>query len=286
MTLLVTYELLTLSDGRELEFATNDVIGDAAAIFHQGTCTDLCGWSSWLEELARTGVRAAAFNRSGYGRSSPIAARRTVDVCGDVSQLATHLNLTSFVSVGWSGGGSHALATALDRRCRGVVTVAGIAPYGLDNFDFYEGMKAGDVAEYHAALRDISELIEMVSSGGLGSEWCEPDRVAMTTKAMDELRAAMERTSSFGWRCLEDDYSSYLSAWGFDVEDITVPVVIFQGGLDSNVPPGHARWLTSHIPGAELRFYPDEGHISLVLSRRDDILATVGALLLEGAEFA
>lgn len=40
-----------------------------------------------------------------------------------------------------------------------------------------------------------------------------------------------------------------------------MPVVIFQGGLDGNVPPGHARWLAQHIPGAELRFDPDDGHV-------------------------
>jgi pimeloyl-ACP methyl ester carboxylesterase len=280
----VAYELLRLSDGRDVEFATNDVASAAAVIFHQGTCADLCAWTSWLDELAAAGVRAVAFNRSGYGRSSPADARRTVDVWGDVAQLASHLGLTSFVSVGWSGGGSHALATSLDPRCRGVVTLAGIAPYDVEDLDFYKGMKTGDVAEYHAALRDISEVIEIVSAGGLGDQWCEPDRVAMTTAAMGEVRASMERTSSFGWRCLEDDYNSYLSPWGFDVEDIAVPVVVFQGGLDGNVPPGHARWLVDHIPGAELRFTPDDGHISLVFSHRDDILATARGLLFSGAE--
>ncbi len=108
------YRILTLRDGRDLEYATNGVDHRAAIIMHQGTLADLSVWGSWLEEFARLGVAAVAFNRSGYGRSSAKAGRVTVDVAHDVTELADHLGLTSFVSVGWSGGGSHALATAVD----------------------------------------------------------------------------------------------------------------------------------------------------------------------------
>jgi len=279
----MNYQLLTLRDGRELEFADNAVASRRAVIFHQGTTCDLAVWGSWLEEMAGRGYRAVAFNRTGYGRSSAKAQRRTIDVGHDVAELADQLGLDAFVSVGWSGGGSHALATSIDPRCRGVVTLAGIAPFGQDDLDFYDGLKADDVAEYHAALRDIDELIALMQVPGHGSYWCEPDRVAMSTPAMDEVTAAIERCLSFGYGCLVDDYSAYLSPWGFEVEAITVPVVLFQGDADENVPLGHARWLATHIATSQLREYPGEGHMSLVFNHRDDIVATI-VDLLEGAE--
>ena len=276
------YRILRLRDGRDLEYATNGVAADAAIIMHQGTLTDLSVWGSWLEEFARLGFAAVAFNRSGYGRSSAKAGRVTVDVAHDVAELADHLGLRSFVSVGWSGGGSHALATAVDSRCRGVVTLAGIAPFAQEDLDFFDGLKADDVAEYRAALRDINELLAMMADPAHGNEWCEPDRWAMSTPAMREFEAAVARTRTFGWDCLVDDYSSYLSPWGFDVDEVDVPVVIFQGDLDENVPLGHARWLARHLLNARLRVYPGEGHLSLVFRHRDDIVAATRELLEDG----
>lgn len=273
------YRLLTLSDGRDLEYATNALPSSCAVVFHQGTLCDLSEWTSWLHQFERLGVRALAFNRSGYGRSSGKDGRVTLDVGHDVAQLADHLGLRAFVSVGWSGGGSHALATSIDSRCTGVVTLAGIAPFARDDLDFYEGMKNADIDEYDAALRDIDELVSLIDDPEHGNEWCEPDRIAMASPAMDEVNGAIERALSFGRRCLVDDYSSYLSAWGFDVEEITVPVVIFQGDADENVPVAHAKWLTRHIKGSQLRLYPGEGHMSLVFSHRDDIVATIEQLL-------
>ena len=164
-----------------------------------------------------------------------------MDIGRDVGELAEHLGLSRFVSAGWSGGGSHALATALDPRCDGVVTLAGIAPFAQNDLDFYAGMKADDVAEYHAALRNIDELLAMSADPEHANAWCEPDTLAMATPAMGEVTASMARTEGLGWGCLVDDDSLYLSPWGFDVADIAVPVVIFQGDRDENVPLDHAR---------------------------------------------
>lgn len=275
---------MDLKDGRVLEFATNDAPGAVAVVLHQGTLTDLGVWGSWLEDFAHRSVRAVAFNRSGYGRSSPREDRVTVDVGHDVAELADHLGLRGFVSVGWSGGGSHALATSIDSRCRGVVTLAGIAPFAQDDLDFFAGLKADDVAEYRAALRDIEELLAMMRDPAHGNEWCEPDRAVMRTPAMKEFNAAVARTTSGGLRCLVDDYHAYLSPWGFDVDAVDVPVVIFQGDLDENVPLGHARWLAKHLANSRLLVYPGEGHLSLVFNHRDDIVAVTLALLGRDAE--
>jgi pimeloyl-ACP methyl ester carboxylesterase len=275
----VHYQRLGLVDGRELEYATNDVASSRAVVFHQGTLCDLAVWGSWLAQLADRGVAAVAFNRTGYGHSSPHRGRRTIDVAPDVGELVEHLGIDSFVSVGWSGGGSHALATGTLDRCVGVVTLAGIAPFGVDDLDFYDGLKEADVAEYHAALRDVEELIAMIADPEHGHEWCEPDARAIASPAMLEVTEATRRTVSFGYGCLVDDYGAYLSPWGFDVESLDVPVVIFQGDQDENVPLGHAQWLARHLRHGELRRYPGEGHLSLVFSHRDDIVAATLALL-------
>lgn len=272
-------EILTLADGRALEYASNDVRSDSALIFHQGTLEDLVGWNSWLVDLAAAGVRAVSFNRSGYGRSSGMDNRAVIDTGHDVAELADHLGLRNFVSVGLSGGGPPALATGLDTRCSGVVTLGGLAPFGQPDLDFYAGMKQGDVDEYVAALRDINELLELLGPNGPDTYWCPPDRDALAMPEAEELQSAIEKTRETGLRCLVDDYSSYLSPWGFDVDQIQVPVILFQGELDGNVPLGHGQWLAKRIPHSQLVVKPDEGHISIVFRCRPEILDAATSLL-------
>ncbi len=272
-------ELLTLDDGRTLEYLSNGVRADSAIIFHQGTLTDLIVWNGWLRDLADRGVRAVSFNRSGYGRSSGLENRLVIDTGHDVAELVDHLSLTKFVSVGASGGGPPALATGLDQRCSGVVTIGGLAPFGPSDLDFYGGMKAGDVLEYEAALRDINELLEMLGPNGPETIWCQPDMEALASPKADESKAAIAKTHEHGLRGIVDDYSSYLSPWGFRVEDIGVPVVLFQGTLDGNVPPGHGRWLVRKIRNAQLIEKANEGHISIGFRYRMEILDTAVRLL-------
>ncbi len=273
-------DLLTLTDGRTVEYLSNGVEGNSAIIFHQGTLADLIVWNSWLRDLADRGVRAVSFNRSGYGRSSGLDNRVVIDTGRDVAQILDQLSLTNIVSIGWSGGGPPALATGLDERCSGVVTLGGLAPFDQPDLDFYAGMKSGDILEYAAARRDINELLEMLGPNGPETIWCRPDEEALASPEAHELIAANARTYETGLRCIVDDYSSYLSPWGFEVEEIGVPVVLFQGALDGNVPLGHGQWLARKIRNARLVEKADEGHISIVFRYRQEILDTAVNLLV------
>jgi pimeloyl-ACP methyl ester carboxylesterase len=51
-----------------------------------------------------------------------------------------------------------------------------------------------------------------------------------------------------------------------------VPVHLWQGDADQNVPPSHARFMVKRIPGATLHEYPGEGHFSLYHGRVQEIL--------------
>ena len=60
---------------------------------------------------------------------------------------------------------------------------------------------------------------------------------------------------------------------GFALEDIKVPVHLYQSGQDRNVPPAMADYMAARLPQAKLRHYPDEGHLSIVVNRFGDCLA-------------
>ena len=65
---------------------------------------------------------------------------------------------------------------------------------------------------------------------------------------------------------LIDDDLAYVSPWGFAPAEVAVPVLLLHGGRDRIVPSSHGEWLAAHLPSAELRLSPDDGHISILTS--------------------
>jgi pimeloyl-ACP methyl ester carboxylesterase len=70
------------------------------------------------------------------------------------------------------------------------------------------------------------------------------------------------------------DNAILVRPWGFRLEDVRVPVHVWQGGADKNVPASHGRYQAGAIPGATLHYYPDEGHL-LVIERIGEIMDTI-----------
>ena len=263
-----------LSDGRSMEFMRNGVESDSAIILHAGTSQDITGWKVWLEYFAGNGVLSIAFGRSGYVGSTPKPGRITIDIAHDVAELADFLGVKRMVNVGLSGGGQHAIATGLDPRSVGVVTSGSLAPFEEMGEDFYLGMQQADIDEYADALRDIKDLVKRFQ-GGLATdpsaqftpkEVSANDKRAQQSPSWKILFDSCDLTMKSGWDWVADDYSSYLRPWGFDPREIRVPVILWQGGLDKNVPPQHGQWLAKHIPNSKLKLIEDESHVGLYIN--------------------
>jgi pimeloyl-ACP methyl ester carboxylesterase len=71
--------------------------------------------------------------------------------------------------------------------------------------------------------------------------------------------------------------TSRSSRTGDSLDDIGVPVTVWQGDQDAMVPFGHGQWLASHLGGAQARLLPGEGHLSLVADRFGAICAELAA---------
>jgi pimeloyl-ACP methyl ester carboxylesterase len=72
------------------------------------------------------------------------------------------------------------------------------------------------------------------------------------------------RTGVDGW---VDDDLAFLRPFGFAVESIAVPTLVFHGRQDLFVPVSHGEWLARRIPGAEVRISVDDGHLTLATRR-------------------
>jgi pimeloyl-ACP methyl ester carboxylesterase len=77
------------------------------------------------------------------------------------------------------------------------------------------------------------------------------------------------RDSADGWI---DDVLAFCAPWGFNLADITVPVLLWHGENDVFAPVAHARWLADQIPHAILSIRPGAAHLA-ALEVMPDVLS-------------
>ena len=287
-----------LADGRRLEVLAAGPAGGLPLVLHNGTPVGPVAYTPMADAAAERGLRLVICARPGYGDSTPRPGRRVADVTDDVAAVLDELGAPQFVTVGWSGGGPHALACAarLPGRCLAAATMAGVAPFTAEGLDWLAGMGTENVMEFGAAVTGEEQLTDylMVEAAdlatitgpevadGLGDLVSEADRAAATGGFADYLAASFRasvRTGIAGWR---DDDLAFTSDWGFTMAEVEAgaPVAIWQGDQDMMVPGAHGTCLAAHVPGAEAHLLPGEGHLTLGITSFDAILD--GLLALAG----
>jgi pimeloyl-ACP methyl ester carboxylesterase len=283
----VVVESVRTPDGRTLEVK---VAGprDGLALIGIGGTPDAGGLRrETLEEGDRRGLRQVSYARPGYAGSDRHEGRSVADCAADVEVVADALGIERFHTVGWSGGGPHTLACAalLPDRVIGAATIAGAAPHDQD-LDWTDGMGDENIEEMGLAVRgadalapflehEAEEIRESTSEdllAILGDLVSPPDRAALTGEYAAESHSSLLEAVSTGiWGWLDDDLA-FVRSWGFSLDEIRVPVSIWQGREDRFVPPAHGEWLAAHVPGARPHLVAGEGHISLSRNRYGEVL--------------
>jgi len=273
--------------GRDLEVLVDGPEGGTVLLFHSGTPSAAVRNPLITNPAAKRGLRVVCYSRPGYASSTPSPGRSVADAAEDVEAILDALAAERFLTLGWSGGGPHALACAalLSERCLAAAIIAGVAPYGAAGLDWLAGMGQDNVDEFGAALEGevaVSEFLEKAAAelaqvtgpvladalGGLASG---VDKAALTGELADVLAESFRRSVSTGIAGWRDDDLAFTRPWGFELKSMRVPVAIWQGARDLMVPFDHGRWLAANVAGAQSRLLDDEGHISL-LNHIDRIL--------------
>lgn len=284
-------QTVTTADGRTLEvFASGDP--DALAlVFHVGTPAAGAPFPLLTQAAAEAGLRPIIYSRPGYGRSTRLPGRRAASSAEDTRAVLDALGADEFITIGWSGGGPHALACGalLPNRCLAVATLGGVAPHA-DGFDWSAGMGRANLeafalvveggADYERLLEQSAATLRNIRGDQLAEQFASllsaPDRHALEGPiaefiALGYRRAFMQGTG--GW--YDDEATMLRLGWGFNLAEVTVPVSVWQGRHDLMTPPAHAQWLSEHLPDAQLHVLENEGHVSLVANRLNRILDSV-----------
>lgn len=288
----MAHECVTLRDGRQLEIMTSGDPSGRTVVFHHGTP----GWAGLGPHMAEAFGNniVVSYSRAGYGSSARHAGRTVSSVVDDVRQVLDHLGRQEYISVGWSGGGPHALAcAALDApRCQAAISLAGVVPMDVD-FDWTAGMAPENIEEFAVAreggpryeehMQQAADTFANVTADTIfdafGELLPQVDRDAINNGMgreafADDCRHAFEN----GYWGFYDDDRAFFAEWGFDPRNITVPVAIWFGDADTMVPATHGEWLAKNVPGATRHFHAGDGHCSIVENHKPDLATQVATL--------
>jgi pimeloyl-ACP methyl ester carboxylesterase len=243
------------------------------------------------EITAAAGVRLIVLERPGFGLSDPLPSQGLLEWPDDVAALAEGLGLERFALVGGSQAGPYAAACAfrLPKRLTAVALVSALAPFEAPGV--MEGM-AAPLRMLPALARRAPGLLRWMNRMAAGMARRNPEGfIQRTFGSLPEadqailrqhpgLRAAMAADAREIFRQGGDGVTQNIRAvcgpWGFRLEDIRVPVVVWQGEADPNVPPAMGRYLARTIPNARAHFVPGAGHF-LGFSHWGEILVSLHA---------
>jgi len=284
---MITFDHVRLPDGRRLDVRVNGPADGLPLVFQHGTP----GAATPVRALERAalarGLRLVTTSRPGYGDSTRRPGRDVVDVTADTAAVLAAIGAERCLTAGWSGGGPHALACgARLGAVAAVLVISGVAPYLADGLDWTAGMGEDNIAEFSAALGGEDELrsyllqqreqlkdataADIVAS--METVLPDVDRAVLTGEFGEDVAASFHealRTGVDGW--LDDDLA-FTRSWGFSLEEISVPVMIWQGSADLMVPFSHGQWLAAQLPGASAHLEEGEGHLSVGLGALDRML--------------
>jgi pimeloyl-ACP methyl ester carboxylesterase len=222
-----------------------------------------------------------SFDRPGYGGSTP-GPFGLLRVAEDALRSADQLGVTRFATLGLSGGGPFALATAAigGARVTRVGVASGAGPFqelpeeldGLSEIDTRaEALLPDNPTEAATifaagfepiltALRQGDEAVraafEPILSAHDRELFADPLLGASIIASMREgLRHGVEGA---GW-----DNVAWIGAWEIDPAAIRTPVLLWYGDEDLMATPVHAYWLNEHLLDARLVMRTGEGHLGI-----------------------
>ncbi len=229
------------------------------------------------EEAAAAGFRLIGIDRPGYGESAPLPGRSIADWTNDALAVADYLELKNFFVEGTSTGGSYSLATAslAPDRVLGVLVCCGMTDMSWAN-EVPEARMEGALAIWQSADRAAAIAIAVDQFGKHGEKRFIPNPDAPFRLSPPDIEVVRDPA----FLNLDPDNTPFkqgvvgyaddriadgpAKGWSsFDIANVICPVTVIHGEQDWVVPIAHANHTASIVRNADLKTYPQHGHLSI-----------------------
>jgi pimeloyl-ACP methyl ester carboxylesterase len=280
-----------LPGGRRLGYNEYGVVGGKPVFYFHGSPSariefELFGDDAQMREI---GAWLIAVDRPGMGLSDFQPDRRLLDWPQDVVALANHLEIDRFAVLAYSLGGPYGLASAdaIPDRLTNVGIVSGAALF--KDPTLMEGLNKGTrryltLPREHPTLARIFLWIlaatvryaPRIAIANASALLPEADRKVVAKPAIQKGFIAMVREAM-----RQGTHGAFIESlltvtdWGFRPEDIHMPVRLWHGEEDQNIPVAMAHHLTTALPHCEASIFPAEGHLSLIKKQLGEIIQSL-----------
>lgn len=231
--------------------------------------------------LPALGLRLLAIDRPGLGLSDLHLNKTLSSWVDDVRELIHIRNLHPVLAVGFSQGAPFAFALAEAGLVEAIAIVSGQDELSHPSI---KPLLHPDVAQMIAAVEQDAATFEQHFSEMATWEGLWQLIINMSAERDRTLYLNDSFTQAYQ-RCLQEGFSqgaggyardlgNAMSTWSFALENITVPVDLWYGGLDTSPvhSPDFGVTLTSRLPQATHILDPNEGG-SILWTRSHDILS-------------
>ena len=257
------------ADGRVVAWAASGDPGGRPLLLLHGTPGSRLYRSPDPDLPRRLGAHVVTFDRPGYGRSTPQRDRTILSVADDALAVADAHGWDGFTVLGVSGGGPHALAIAA--RAPERITALGLAVGGVPADLVDPDLIAINREGLRRASEEGRESLEEFLTGFAAQAAADPG--AMLDAAMadappvdrellarPDIRAVLVESlqeafvdGPVGWF---DDSWVLSTPWGFDLAEVSVPVRMWYGEADRNVPIKAVERMASQLRVSRSRSSP------------------------------
>jgi pimeloyl-ACP methyl ester carboxylesterase len=258
-------QTMKLADGRRLGYAEYGDLGGSVVFLFHGFCGSRLDGKA-LDATARSAhVRLIVPDRPGFGLSDPQVTRTFADWPRDVLELALHVHVDQFSVLGVGGGAPYVIACSarIAEHVRSAGVVSGLSPL---------------TAEILSAMSP--EKRSLFNSGGRYS-WIAR-RVLRRELSSRRPRSGSSQEGPVQQQSVPEAFRQgiegavhelhlYRRPWGFAVDAVPLPVLLWHGRMDTEMPPAMAIALADMLPRTITRWYGHEGS-ALLPAHVEDIL--------------
>ena len=255
-------EIFMLPNGKNLEYKVYGSEDGYPIVSFHGLAGSV--YASGMDELLKgLSLRYILIARPGYGRSDFFLLKSIAQWLEIIKPLLEYLNINLFDVVGISAGAAYAAAAAFPDRIKNVFINKGLgAVYKPEVLSLYPPEVQQELIVYQKdSLENIAALLQQTYLSHLTEEH----------KKLPYIRDSIVSGCMGMAACGKLEYQD----WGFHIEDVRQPVVLYHCRDDQEVPFAMAVKTMEYLDNAEMVAHDTGGHMSekLMMDMLDRIVA-------------